>query len=106
LLRRAKPKLAASNAGSILQFKIWLKGVSPMIWRRVEVTEATTLRELHGIFQIVMGWEGVHLFTFHLHGAEYGSLDGKSADIPLRELGLKAGGRFDYEYDFNYSVAT
>jgi chromosome partitioning protein len=64
---------APDNGAKILQFKIWLKGISPMIWRRVQTPASTTLRELHGIFQVAMGWEGVHLFLFNLRTANFGS---------------------------------
>jgi hypothetical protein len=30
-----------------------------MIWRRVLVPTTFTLRELHGVIQVAMGWEGV-----------------------------------------------
>ena len=33
----------------ILQLKIRLQGISPMIWRRVLVPESVSLRELHGV---------------------------------------------------------
>jgi len=48
----------------IVQLKIRLLGISPMIWRRVLVPSSTTMRELHGIFQVAMGWKGIHLFVF------------------------------------------
>jgi hypothetical protein len=51
-------KAVPSEAPEILQFKIWLLGISPMIWRRVQVSATMTLRELHGVIQVVMGWEG------------------------------------------------
>jgi len=41
-----------------VQIKVWLLGVSPMVWRRVVVPADCTLRELHGVFQVAMGWEG------------------------------------------------
>ena len=44
-----------------------------MIWRRVLVPTAYTLRELHGVIQVAMGWEGIHLYEFHLRAARYGS---------------------------------
>lgn len=74
-----------------------------MIWRRVLVSETTTLRELHGILQVAMGWEGIHLFAFSLHAAEYESpeLGGKSPDIALGMLQMRKGQRFAYEYNFN-----
>ena len=34
---------------SIVQLKIRLLGISPMIWRRVLMPAAVSLRELHGI---------------------------------------------------------
>lgn len=82
---------------------MWLKGVSPMIWRRVQTPASTTLRELHGIFQIAMGWEGIHLFLFKLRATDFGSweLCGRSPDVSLGELRLRKGSRFIYEYDLN-----
>jgi hypothetical protein len=106
LADRSKPKPEApgkDDGSEILQFKIWLKGISPMIWRRVQVATGTTLRELHGVFQIVMGWEGIHLFQFGLRAAEFGSweLGCRSPDIALGHLRLRKGARFIYEYDLN-----
>lgn len=74
-----------------------------MIWRRVQTPASTTLRELHGIFQVAMGWEGVHLFLFKLRATDFGSweLCGKSPDVSLGELRLRKGARFIYEYDLN-----
>ena len=94
---------APSEGAKILQFKIWLKGVSPMIWRRVQTPASTTLRELHGIFQVAMGWEGIHLFQFDLRATRFGSseLCGESPDVSLGELRLRKGARFIYEYDLN-----
>ena len=61
-----------SPAPEILQLKIWLLGISPMIWRRVQVPASLTLRELHGVIQVVMGWEGIHLFQFMLRARRFG----------------------------------
>ena len=41
----------ASKAGSALQLKGWLPGISPMIWRRMLVPETMSLHELHGVLQ-------------------------------------------------------
>jgi Plasmid pRiA4b ORF-3-like protein len=105
-MRRAKLHAEApapDNGAKILQFKIWLKGISPMIWRRVQTPASTMLRELHGIFQIAMGWEGIHLFLFKLRATHFGSweLCGKSPNVSLGELRLRKGMRFIYEYDLN-----
>ena len=46
----------------IVQLKVRLLGISPMIWRRVLVPASVSLQELHGILQVGMGWEGIHLY--------------------------------------------
>jgi hypothetical protein len=40
--------LAPSGTDAIVQAKVWLLGVSPMVWRRLLVPSGCTLRELHG----------------------------------------------------------
>ena len=40
---------SATAAEAVLQIKVWLIGISPMVWRRVLVPAAFTLRELHGV---------------------------------------------------------
>jgi hypothetical protein len=76
----SKPAVPADNPASgaaeideIVQVKVWLLGVSPMVWRRVLVPASCTLRELHGVLQVAMGWEGIHLYQFSLRAARYGS---------------------------------
>ena len=87
-----------SPALEILQFKIWLLGISPTVWRRVQVPARMTLRELHGVIQVAMGWEGIHLFQFTLRARRFGSpeLATRSPDVPLSELRLRQGTRFRY----------
>jgi hypothetical protein len=46
---------SAAQSESILQLKIRLLEVSPMIRRRVLVPESYTLHELHGVIQVAMG---------------------------------------------------
>ena len=50
------------ESARIVQLKVRLLGISPMIWRRVLVPTSAMLRELHGILQVSMGWEGIHLY--------------------------------------------
>ena len=97
------PLAPAADATAILQVKFWLTGISPMVWRRVLVPAAFTLRELHGVIQIVMGWEGIHLYDFHLRASHYGSweLAASSPDVTLAALRFRKGARFIYEYDLN-----
>jgi hypothetical protein len=109
--RRPKPSVPevtpsepAADANAILQVKVWLVGVSPMVWRRVLVPTTFTLRELHGVIQVAMGWEGgIHLYVFQLRAARYGSweLSASSPDVTLAALRFRKGARFIYEYDLN-----
>jgi len=86
-----------------VQIKIWLLGISPMVWRRVLVPSTRTLRELHGIIQVAMGLEGIHLYQFCLRSCRYGSweLSASPPDVTLAALRLRNGARFLYEYDLN-----
>ncbi len=89
------------------QLKVALRGISPLIWRRVLVTSDTTIAQLHDILQIVMGWEDLHLHQFLIYGKSYGiyRIGGMSfADNPhqvrLADFKLRSGEHFSYEYDF------
>src|SRR5713226_4787784 len=97
------PMPCATDANAIVQVKVWLLGVSPMVWRRVLVPASFTLRELHGVFQVAMGWEGIHLYQFCLRAARYGSweLSASSPDVTLAALQFRKGARLVYEYDLN-----
>jgi hypothetical protein len=94
---------SATAPDDIVQVKMWLLGVSPMVWRRVLVPASISLRELHGVIQIAMGWEAIHLYQFSLRAVRYGSseLVSSSPDITLATLRLRKGNRFLYEYDLN-----
>src|SRR5271166_1208595 len=105
--RRPKPLVPTENlaadADAILQVKFWLTGISPMVWRRVLVPSSFTLRELHGVIQVAMGWEGIHLYDFQLRAARSGSWEvaAASPDVTLAALRFRKGARFIYEYDLN-----
>ena len=90
-----------SSASPIYQLKVRLLGLSPMIWRRVLVSDSTTLRELHGILQVAMGWEGIHLFLFEVHAVQYGSFEmhAGNPDVSLQQFGFRENQRFSYVYD-------
>ena len=51
--------MSTVDATAILQIKVWLTGISPMVWRRVLVPTAFTLRELHGVIQVAISDEGI-----------------------------------------------
>jgi hypothetical protein len=85
---------------SIYQLRIVLRGISPLIWRRVLVHSKTTLAHLHAILQILFAWSDEHLHSFHIHGREYGSSGASTHAIRLHDLRLHCGERFRYVYDF------
>jgi len=96
-----------ASAIQAYQLKIVLRGVSPMVWRRVLVRSDTTIAQLHHLIQTVMGWADEHLHCFRLHGKDYGiaRLGGmRFADDPqaitLAAFRLRPRERFSYVYDF------
>ena len=84
-----------------------LRGVSPLIWRRLLVPDTTTIADLHAVLQTAFGWADEHLHRFVIHGREYGiSYPGgvgfrdNPRRVSLAGFGLRVGERFVYDYDF------
>ena len=95
---------AATKTEAVLQLKVRLPGISPMIWRRLPVLESMSLRELHGVLPLAMGWEGIRLFQFNIrrimHAGPY--LLGQAAvDIPLSDFRFRRNGKFRHVCDMN-----
>jgi hypothetical protein len=61
------------------------------------------LRELNGVFQVAMGWDGIHLYQFRLRAKRFGSpeLSAASLDVTLSGLRFRNGARFLCEYDLS-----
>ncbi len=100
--------MSDSKQITVYQLKIFILGISPMIWRRIKVRSDSTIADLHYIIQIAMGWTDSHLHRFVIHGKDYGiaQIGGISfADDPqkvrLADLGWRELERFLYEYDFS-----
>lgn len=93
----------------ICQIKVTLQGIRPPIWRRILVTDETTLANLHDILQIVMGWQNSHLHQFVIH-EEYYSVyfedlgdSGEvydAAEYTLAQMVSAEKDKFIYDYDF------
>lgn len=98
--RKTRPALT-SPAGPILQVKMRLVGISPMIWRRVLVPVSSTIQELHGVIQAAMGWEGLHLYEFRIQSARYGSPDlcAGPTDVTLEGFRFRRNTKLFYIYD-------
>ena len=98
----------SSKTESVLQLKVRLLGISPMIWRRVLVPESMSLHALHGVLQVAMGWKAVHLFQFNIHGIMHVGpymnagpfLSGRPVDMPLSDFRFRLNAKFRYIYDF------
>ena len=56
-----------------------------MIWRRVLVPDSTSVHELHGIFQVTMGGEGVHLFLAACEGS-WNPASGSGSPAPVARI--------------------
>jgi Plasmid pRiA4b ORF-3-like protein len=91
----------------VYQFHAWLRGISPMIWRRLLLRSDQTLADLHYTLQISFGWSDFHLHRFRIHGKDFGvsRLGGPSFyqnanQVRLAEFHFRLGERFLYEYDF------
>jgi hypothetical protein len=91
----------------VYQLRLVLRGISPLIWRRLLVRNDSTVADLHSTLQTALSWSDEHLNRFVIHGREYGvSHDGgigfrdNPRHVHLADLGLRVGERFLYEYDF------
>src|SRR6266508_3368413 len=62
----------------VYQLHVWIRQISPMIWRRFLIRSDSTLTDLHNTLQIAFGWSDFHLHRFRFRVNE----------------------RFLYEYDF------
>ena len=99
--------MAAVNppGDSIYQLRAVLRGISPLIWRRLLVrSDTTTIVQLHEILQVAFGWDDMHLHRFQIHGRGYGlnreggaffSTDARK--VHLCDFGLRRLERFTYE---------
>jgi Plasmid pRiA4b ORF-3-like protein len=101
---------SSCSGTTVCQLRVVIAGISPLIWRPLEVTAGTTVAGMHAIVQAVFGWSGEHLHRFVIGGTEYGisylggpGFRDDARQVRLASLGLREGERFTYEY--NYSAA-
>ena len=48
----------------VYQLRIWIREISPQIWRRLLVRSDSTIAHLHDTLQIAFGWTNEHLHQF------------------------------------------
>src|SRR3954447_19830432 len=90
-----------------LQLKVLLRNVHPAVWRRVTLSDALSIADLHQVIQLLLGWNDDHLHRFCIQGGEYGveyagglEFDDDAAAVPLSRFQFQPSERFLYEYDF------
>jgi len=84
----------------IYQLRIVLRGISPLIWRRLLVRSDTTLAQLHTMLQIIFDWSNEYLHHFHVFGKDYGSNSADTRHVTLSTFGFRRGERFRYVYNY------
>jgi hypothetical protein len=60
------------KAIEVYQLRIWIRKISPQIWRRLLVRSDSTIAQLHDTLQIAFGWADEHLHQFLIRGKPYG----------------------------------
>lgn len=105
----------ASRFKNIYQFKIELEGVSPPVWRRIQVPENYSFWDLHVAIVDAMGWLDYHLHEFKMEDPETGMpvaigiTSGEEMDLyvvlPDHEQNIsdyftRDNRRAEYHYDF------
>lgn len=98
-------QLFGAKAGGGFELEVTLRGIRPPIWRRLRVAGSLTLRELHHVLQIALGWDDKHLHEFRIGEMRYGmAIPGQEKIPDEREYRLEALlcaiPAFEYLYDF------
>jgi Plasmid pRiA4b ORF-3-like protein len=92
------------SSRAIYQLRVVLRGVSPLVWRRLLLVGDASLAELHAILQHAFAWSEDHLHRFLIQGTAYGvprlggiSFRDDARRVLLSRFHLHAGERFRYE---------
>lgn len=102
------------SAPEICQLKISLLEIKPVIWRRLLISEQTTLFQFHRIIQAAFDWWNYHLHLFEIAGTRYSQPEFEIAEewdediknekrFRLNQFCFEKGDKFYYEYDFGDS---
>jgi len=105
----ARTPTAAASVSEIATVRIELKDTDPLIWRQVEVPTSVTLKVLHDLIQITIGWFDYHLWEFTIGEQRYGlpmeedwgtEPRKPAAKVRLRDVLKTKSTVIDYVYDF------
>ena len=104
---------AQDDLGQIATLRIELLDTDPSIWRQVEVSTSSTLKDLHTLIQAAMGWANQHLWEFRIGRQIYGQpMSGdtwggpaiiNAGKVRLTELLKPRKTVIDYTYDMGDS---
>jgi hypothetical protein len=90
----------------VYQLRIWIREISPQIWRRLLVRSDTTIAQLHDTLQIAFDWSNEHLHQFLIRGKPYGIariggiiFDDNPRQVQLRDFHFRCKETWVYEYD-------
>lgn len=99
--------LIRESSSEVYRLHVWIRQISPMIWRRLLVRSDSTIANLHYTLQIAFGWSDEHLNRFHIHGQDHGvyhdggiSFSSDPNHVRLCDFKFRTNERFLYEYDF------
>jgi hypothetical protein len=101
--------IAFESYNEICTVRIELLDTDPLIWREVEVPTSITLKVLHDIVQVTVGWFDCHLWRFTIGGQSYGPpmpanggdvAPRDAAEVRLRDVLEPGTTVIDYLYDF------
>ena len=99
--------MAKIGESRVYQIKVTLDGIKPPIWRRLLVPGSVSLRKLHDLLQVALGWTDSHLHAFEVRGESYGIPDpdfpeeGKTdTRVHLDQVFRREKDAIVYEYDF------
>ena len=109
VMARAVAEFAASGAPlsieQVAELKVSLSRARPPIWRRVRLSAAATLADLHQVNQVLFGWDGDHLHLFQVGKKKYADQftglerTGDEQAVRIRDV-LTPGAKIGYTYDF------
>lgn len=90
----------------VLQVRVALLEIRPVVWRRFLVPGGVRLPKLHLMLQAGLGWTDSHLHQFRIDGQLWGMHFDDWSDDELDEATVTVAGavgssrRFFYDYDF------
>ena len=64
------PETNTAAEAVVYQLRVVLRGISPLIWRRLLIRGDSSIADLHRTLQVAFGWSGEHLHRFVIHGRE------------------------------------